>query len=105
MAESTAPLIHPSRIINRWAQLVAGIIAMMAIANLQYAWTLFTKPMQSHLKVSLTAIQINLTGLGQGQGAGGPFNQSNSQPRLESGNGAADARFGVQGPGQRPACR
>src|SRR6201997_2928854 len=57
MAESAAPLIHPSRIINRWAQLVAGIIAMMAIANLQYAWTLFTKPMQSHLKVSLTAIQ------------------------------------------------
>ena len=50
-------LIHPSRIVNRWAQLVAGIIAMMAIANLQYAWTLFTKPMQSHLHVSLTAIQ------------------------------------------------
>jgi len=57
MAESTAPLIHPSRIVNRWAQLVAGIIAMMAIANLQYAWTLFTKPMQSHLHASLTAIQ------------------------------------------------
>ena len=57
MAESTAPLIHPSRIINRWAQLVAGIIAMMAIANLQYAWTLFTKPMQTHLHVTLTAIQ------------------------------------------------
>ena len=32
-------------------------IAMMAIANLQYAWTLFTKPMQAHLGVSLTAIQ------------------------------------------------
>src|SRR5207245_8851986 len=29
----------------------------MAIANLQYAWTLFTKPMQSHLHVTLTAIQ------------------------------------------------
>jgi len=53
----TESLIHPSRIINRWVQLVAGIIAMMAIANLQYAWTLFTKPMQSHLHVSLTAIQ------------------------------------------------
>jgi len=53
----TESLIHPSRIVNRWAQLVAGIIAMMAIANLQYAWTLFTKPMQSHLHVSLTAIQ------------------------------------------------
>ena len=57
MAESIAPLIHPSRIVNRWAQLIAGIIAMMAIANLQYAWTLFTKPMQSHLHVTLTAIQ------------------------------------------------
>jgi len=57
MAASAAPLIHPSRIINRWVQLVAGIIAMMAIANLQYAWTLFTKPMQAHLHVSLTAIQ------------------------------------------------
>src|SRR6202790_3674302 len=57
MAASASPLIHPSRIVNRWAQLVAGIIAMMAIANLQYAWTLFTKPMQSHLHVSLTAIQ------------------------------------------------
>src|SRR5438552_17937093 len=29
----------------------------MAIANLQYAWTLFTKPMQAHLHVILTAIQ------------------------------------------------
>ena len=57
MAEAVAALIHPSRIVNRWAQLIAGIIAMMAIANLQYAWTLFTKPMQAHLHVSLTAIQ------------------------------------------------
>jgi len=53
----THSLIHPSRIVNRWVQLVAGIIAMMAIANLQYAWTLFTKPMQAHLHASLTAIQ------------------------------------------------
>src|SRR5260370_24778791 len=57
MAESAAPLIHPSRIVNRWAQLIAGIIGMMAIANLQYAWTLFTKPMQAHLHVTLTVIQ------------------------------------------------
>lgn len=59
MADSAAHahLFHPSRIVNRWMQLIAGIIAMMAIANLQYAWTLFTKPMQSHLHVSLTAIQ------------------------------------------------
>jgi OFA family oxalate/formate antiporter-like MFS transporter len=59
MADSAlhAHLFHPSRIINRWVQLVAGIVAMMAIANLQYAWTLFTKPMQTHLHVSLAAIQ------------------------------------------------
>ena len=41
-----AQLIHPSRIPNRWVQLIAGIVAMMAIANLQYAWTRFTKPLQ-----------------------------------------------------------
>ncbi|HXP42054.1 MAG TPA: oxalate/formate MFS antiporter [Candidatus Acidoferrales bacterium] len=54
---SPASLIHPSRIPNRWVQLVAGIVAMMAIANLQYAWTLFTKPIQAHLHVSLEAVQ------------------------------------------------
>lgn len=49
---SPSSLIHPSRIPNRWIQLIAGIVAMMAIANLQYAWTLFTKPIQAHLHVS-----------------------------------------------------
>ena len=57
MTTNPSSLIHPSRIPNRWVQLMAGIVAMMAIANLQYAWTLFTKPMQSHLHVSLAAIQ------------------------------------------------
>ena len=59
MAESAAahPNIHPSRISNRWVQLIAGIIAMMAVANLQYAWTLFTKPLQAHLHATLTAVQ------------------------------------------------
>jgi MFS transporter, OFA family, oxalate/formate antiporter len=54
---SPASLIHPSRIPNRWIQLTAGIVAMMAVANLQYAWTLFTKPIQAHLHVSLEAVQ------------------------------------------------
>jgi len=35
MAASADTLIHPSRISNRWIQLVAGIVAMMAVANLQ----------------------------------------------------------------------
>jgi OFA family oxalate/formate antiporter-like MFS transporter len=57
MAEAPAALIHPSRIVNRWAQLVAGVFAMMAIANLQYAWTLFTKPIQAHLHATLVDVQ------------------------------------------------
>jgi OFA family oxalate/formate antiporter-like MFS transporter len=61
MAASPASLIHPSRIPNRWFQLSAGIVAMMAIANLQYAWTLFTKPIQAHLHVSLVAVQWTFT--------------------------------------------
>jgi MFS transporter, OFA family, oxalate/formate antiporter len=61
MAEGQSSLIHPSRIPNRWIQLTAGIVAMMAIANLQYAWTLFTKPIQAHLHVSLVAVQWTFT--------------------------------------------
>jgi MFS transporter, OFA family, oxalate/formate antiporter len=57
MATPSSSLIHPSRIVNRWAQLVAGIFAMMAVANLQYAWTLFTKPIQSHMHATLVDVQ------------------------------------------------
>jgi MFS transporter, OFA family, oxalate/formate antiporter len=32
---------------NRWAQLAAGTAAMMAVANFQYAWTLFIPPLVS----------------------------------------------------------
>jgi hypothetical protein len=28
---------------NRWLQLVASVVAMVMIANLQYAWTMFVK--------------------------------------------------------------
>jgi MFS transporter, OFA family, oxalate/formate antiporter len=63
MAASTtspASLIHPSRIPNRWVQLTAGIFAMMAVANLQYAWTIFTKPIQAHMHASLDAVQLTI---------------------------------------------
>src|SRR5690348_15679492 len=63
MSESVAAgAIHPSRIVNRWIQLIAGIIAMMAIANLQYAWTLFTGPLTMSLHSSLAAIQVAFSG-------------------------------------------
>jgi OFA family oxalate/formate antiporter-like MFS transporter len=61
MATPTSPLIHPSRIANRWAQLIAGIFAMMAIANLQYAWTIFTKPIQTHMHTTLVEVQWTIT--------------------------------------------
>ena len=46
------------RVINRWVQMIAGVIAMMAIANLQYAWTLFTKPLTQNLHATLAAVQV-----------------------------------------------
>jgi MFS transporter, OFA family, oxalate/formate antiporter len=46
------------RVVNRWLQLAAGVVGMLAIANLQYAWTLFTKPLSASLHASLPAIQV-----------------------------------------------
>ena len=46
------------KIVNRWIQMCAGIVAMMAIANLQYAWTLFTKPLTANLHATLAVVQI-----------------------------------------------
>jgi MFS transporter, OFA family, oxalate/formate antiporter len=42
---------------NRWFQLVASVIAMIMIANLQYAWTLFVGPMQKQTGWALSDIQ------------------------------------------------
>jgi OFA family oxalate/formate antiporter-like MFS transporter len=61
MAE-TAPSVSQVRVPNRWIQLIAGIIAMMAIANLQYAWTLFTTPLTKNLHASLAAVQMAFAG-------------------------------------------
>ncbi len=45
----------------RWRPLAASILAMMAIANLQYAWTLFTVPLTKALNASLSAVQLAFT--------------------------------------------
>ena len=47
---------------NRWVQLAAGIVAMMAIANLQYAWTLFTTPLTETLHTTLPMVQWAFAG-------------------------------------------
>jgi OFA family oxalate/formate antiporter-like MFS transporter len=59
MAASSVPGPQAGpRVVNRWIQLIAGIFAMMAIANLQYAWTLFTNPLTKSLNATLAAVQV-----------------------------------------------
>jgi OFA family oxalate/formate antiporter-like MFS transporter len=49
------------KINNRWFQLCASLIAMIMIANLQYAWTLFVKPMQAGTGWKLSDVQWAFT--------------------------------------------
>jgi len=46
---------------NRWVQLGASLIAMIMIANLQYAWTLFVNPLQAGTGWKLSDIQVAFT--------------------------------------------
>jgi len=46
---------------NRWFQLCASLIAMIMIANLQYAWTLFVDPLQKTTGWKLSDIQFAFT--------------------------------------------
>lgn len=46
---------------NRWFQLVASLLAMIMIANLQYSWTLFVKPLQADTGWKLSDIQLAFT--------------------------------------------
>jgi len=47
--------------VNRWLQLVAGIICMVMIANLQYGWTYFVDPINARFHWGRTDIQIYFT--------------------------------------------
>jgi OFA family oxalate/formate antiporter-like MFS transporter len=46
---------------NRWVQLTAGIVGMVAVANLQYGWTLFVNPIDSAHHWGAAAIQVAYT--------------------------------------------
>src|SRR5471032_1885240 len=46
---------------TRWGQLIFGIICMVMIANLQYGWTLFVKPIDDKFHWGRAAIQIAFT--------------------------------------------
>src|SRR2546428_3121656 len=45
----------------RWPKLIACMIAMMAIANLQYAWTLFTTDITKSFHARLDQVQLTLS--------------------------------------------
>jgi MFS transporter, OFA family, oxalate/formate antiporter len=49
------------RLNNRWFQLVASLVAMIMIANLQYSWTLFVNPMQQATGWKLSEISLAFT--------------------------------------------
>jgi MFS transporter, OFA family, oxalate/formate antiporter len=47
--------------VNRWIQLVAGVVCMVMIANLQYGWTYFVDPMDARYHWGRTSIQVAFT--------------------------------------------
>jgi len=51
----------PVSIHNRWAQLLFGLVCMMAISSPQYVWTLFTKPLTAKYGVALSTLQITFS--------------------------------------------
>jgi MFS transporter, OFA family, oxalate/formate antiporter len=57
-SDVSAPDVLP---VNRWLQLVAGVICMVMIANLQYGWTYFVDPIDARFHWGRTDIQIAFT--------------------------------------------
>src|SRR6202035_2450547 len=46
---------------NRWTILFFSVLSMVAVANLQYGWTLFVGPLQKHLGVDAALVQVTFT--------------------------------------------
>ncbi len=62
MTASTHPVASPlAAPMQRWVQLLIGIVCMSMIANLQYGWTLFVNPIQDKHGWSKAAIQVAFT--------------------------------------------
>ncbi len=55
------PATDEKHVPKRGWQLAGCIVMMMAIANLQYAWTLFTIPISKAMGVKLSAVQLAFT--------------------------------------------
>jgi MFS transporter, OFA family, oxalate/formate antiporter len=63
MANASTPAVRPavSMLNLRWFQLLIGILGMVAIANLQYGWTLFVDPINEKFKFGRVGIQFAFT--------------------------------------------
>src|SRR5215468_70164 len=48
-------------IVNRWPRLIAAMVAMIMIGNLQYAWTLFVQPIIAGTGWKLSEVQWGFT--------------------------------------------
>src|SRR5260370_19687517 len=46
---------------NRWVIVTFSVISMVAVANLQYGWTLFVNPLSKQLGQDATLIQVAFT--------------------------------------------
>jgi MFS transporter, OFA family, oxalate/formate antiporter len=57
IAATTAAVEPRAWYLNRWNQLILGLIAMMAISSPQYVWTLFTGPLNQKLGTTLAQLQ------------------------------------------------
>jgi len=60
-AQSAAAVPQENILHNRWLQLIAGIVCMAMIANLQYGWTVFVNPIHTSMGWSRAAIQVTFT--------------------------------------------
>jgi MFS transporter, OFA family, oxalate/formate antiporter len=62
-ADTTANIVPPpSSIASKpWVQLIAGVICMAMIANLQYGWTIFINPIDAKYHWGKVAIQFAFT--------------------------------------------
>ncbi|MBV9169554.1 MAG: oxalate/formate MFS antiporter [Chloroflexi bacterium] len=59
MAAMSSAAVAPTGLVrNRWLQLGLGLVGMIFIANLQYAWTLFVKPIDEQMGWGTPAIQV-----------------------------------------------
>ncbi|OYY11201.1 MAG: oxalate/formate MFS antiporter [Rhizobiales bacterium 35-68-8] len=58
---SSGPAGHAEVKANRWLQLIAGVVCMVAAANIQYSWTLFVPEIQNAHGWSRASIQVAFT--------------------------------------------